>query len=105
MISGPSGETNDGRKTDKVGGYDTTQLWRPRLSQAVDRRGKAVQAVGTARVVVQRRPKHFLGSKNRKKLERPAQMGVAPRWLMLAQESRCRRGSVIIHFITHFDIF
>ena len=44
MISGPSGETNDGRKTDKVGGYDTTQLWRPRLSQAVDRRGKAVQA-------------------------------------------------------------
>ena len=76
MISGPSGETNDGRKTDKVGGYDTTQLWRPRLSQAADRTGKAVQAVGTACAVVQRRPKHFLGSKNRKKLERPAQMGV-----------------------------
>ena len=52
MISGPSGETNDGRKTDKVGGYDTTQLWRPRLSQAADRTGKAVQAVGTACAVV-----------------------------------------------------
>lgn len=52
MISGPSGETNDGRKTDKVGGYDTTQPWRPRLSQAGDRGGNAVQAMGTARAAV-----------------------------------------------------
>ena len=52
-ISGPSGETNDGRKTEKVGGHDTIWPWKPRLSQAGDgRRGKAVQTVGTAHTAV-----------------------------------------------------